>query len=84
MMRCAKALARVGTPARIYVEWLTSTVILSTASFGDAGKADQTLFPRAFGLKAAAPLWTAPAFDAACFSRWGYHWSLSSSYGSGS
>src|SRR5258708_30096031 len=25
--------------------------------------ADQTLFPRAFGLKTPAPLWTAPAFD---------------------
>jgi hypothetical protein len=31
--------------------------------FRDAGKADQTLFPHAFGLKAPAPLWTAPAFD---------------------
>jgi hypothetical protein len=25
--------------------------------------ADRTLFPHAFGLKKAAPLWTAPAFD---------------------
>jgi hypothetical protein len=31
--------------------------------FGDAGMADRTLFPRAFGLETPAPLWTAPAFD---------------------
>jgi hypothetical protein len=31
--------------------------------FGDAGMADRTLFPRAFGLRKPAPLWTAPAFD---------------------
>jgi hypothetical protein len=31
--------------------------------FGDEGMADRTLFPRAFGLRKSAPLWTAPAFD---------------------
>jgi len=31
--------------------------------FGDAGMADRTLFPHAFGLRKPAPLWTAPAFD---------------------
>jgi hypothetical protein len=31
--------------------------------FGDAGMADQTLCPHAFGLRKPAPLWTAPAFD---------------------
>ena len=31
--------------------------------FGDAGMADRTLFPHAFGLRKPAPLWTVPAFD---------------------
>jgi hypothetical protein len=31
--------------------------------FGDAGKAEQTVFPRAFGLKTPAAVWTAPASD---------------------
>lgn len=30
---------------------------------GDAGMADRTLFPQAFGLRRPAPLWTAPSFD---------------------
>ena len=35
----------------------------STASLGDAGMADRTLFPHAFGLRMPAALWTSPAFD---------------------
>lgn len=31
--------------------------------FGDAGMANRTLFPRAFGLRTPASLWTAPALD---------------------
>jgi hypothetical protein len=31
--------------------------------FGDAGMADRTLLPHAFGLRTPAPLWTARAFD---------------------
>jgi hypothetical protein len=37
--------------------------------FGDAGMADRTLFPRVFGLKKPAPLWTAPSFDR-CLAIW--------------
>jgi hypothetical protein len=49
--------------ARLYSRWLTAFLDTVDRFFGDAGKADQTLFPHAFGLKTPAPLWTAPAFD---------------------
>jgi hypothetical protein len=49
--------------ARLYSRWLSAFLDAVDRFFGDAGKADQTLFPRAFGLKTPAPLWTAPAFD---------------------
>jgi len=49
--------------SRLYADWLTKFLDAVDRFFGDAGKADQTLFPRAFGLKTPAPLWTAPAFD---------------------
>ena len=48
---------------RLYADWLTKFLDALDRFFGDAGKADQTLFPHAFGLKTPAPLWTAPAFD---------------------
>jgi hypothetical protein len=35
--------------------------------FGDAGMANRTLFPHAFGLKTPAPLWTPLAFDRCLF-----------------
>jgi hypothetical protein len=53
--------------ARRYADWLTKFLNAVDRFFGDAGKADQTLFPRAFGLKTRAPLWTAPAFDRCLF-----------------
>jgi hypothetical protein len=56
-------LARGGTPARLYQERLTQFLDWIDKFFGDAGRADRTLFPHAFGLKKPAPLWTAPAFD---------------------
>jgi hypothetical protein len=49
--------------ARLYAKWLTAFLDWIERFFGDAGMADRTLFPRAFGLKTPAPLWTAPAFD---------------------
>ena len=49
--------------ARLYAKWLTAFLDGVERFFGDAGMADRTLFPRAFGLKKPAPLWTAPAFD---------------------
>lgn len=49
--------------AHMYADWLTKVLDAIDRFFGDAGKADRTLFPRAFGLKTPAPLWTAPAFD---------------------
>jgi hypothetical protein len=50
-------------PARLYAKSLSAFLDAIDRFFGDAGKADQTLFPRAFGLNTPAPLWTAPAFD---------------------
>ena len=49
--------------ARLYAKWLTAFLDWIERFFGDAGMADRTLFPRAFGLKTPTPLWTAPAFD---------------------
>ncbi len=49
--------------ARLYAKWLSKFLDWTERFFGDAGMADRTLFPRAFGLKKPAPLWTAPAFD---------------------
>jgi hypothetical protein len=48
---------------RLYARWLSAFLDAVDRFFGDAGLADRTLFPRAFGLKTPAPLWTAPAFD---------------------
>jgi hypothetical protein len=52
-----------GAAAHLYARWLTAFLGGVDRFFGDAGIADRTLFPRAFGLKTPAPLWTAPAFD---------------------
>jgi hypothetical protein len=49
--------------ARLYADWLTKFLDAVDRFFGDAGMADRTLFPCAFGLKTPASLWTAPAFD---------------------
>jgi Domain of unknown function (DUF4062) len=52
-----------GPAVRMYSRWLTTFLNKVDHFFGDASMADRTLFPRAFGLRAPAPLWTAPAFD---------------------
>jgi hypothetical protein len=49
--------------AREYARKLTIFLDAIDRFFGDAGMADSTLFPHAFGLETPAPLWTAPAFD---------------------
>jgi hypothetical protein len=54
---------RTNAAARIYADRLTAFLDRVDCFFGDAGIADRTLFPRAFGLRTPAPLWTAPAFD---------------------
>jgi hypothetical protein len=57
------SLAEGNFAARLYAIWLTGFLDSIERFFGDAGMADRTLFPRAFGLKTPAPLWTAPALD---------------------
>jgi hypothetical protein len=57
------SLAEGNLAVRLYSERLTRFLDWIDHFFGDAGKADQTLFPHAFGLRTPAPLWTAPAFD---------------------
>jgi hypothetical protein len=57
------SLAEGNMAARLYAERLTRFLDWIDRFFGDAGMADRTLFPHAFGLRTPAPLWTAPAFD---------------------
>jgi hypothetical protein len=57
------SLAGGNLAARLYAKWLTAFLDGVERFFGDKGMADRTLFPRAFGLRTPAPLWTAPAFD---------------------
>ena len=57
------SLAEGNFAARLYTEWLTDFLGWVDCFFGDAGLADRTLLPHAFGLRTPAPLWTAPAFD---------------------
>jgi hypothetical protein len=57
------SLAEGNLAARLYADWLTTFLDWIDRFFGDAGMADRTLFPHAFGLRTPAPLWTAPAFD---------------------
>lgn len=52
-----------GFSTETYVRRLTAALEAVDRFFGDAGMADRTLFPRAFGLTKPAPLWTAPAYD---------------------
>jgi len=58
-----ESLAGSNLATRLYARWLTAFLDRVDRFFGDAGQADQTLFPHAFGLRTPAPLWTAPAFD---------------------
>jgi hypothetical protein len=53
------SLAGDNLAARLYAKWLTAFLDGVERFFGDNGMADRTLFPRAFGLKTPAPLWTA-------------------------
>jgi hypothetical protein len=53
--------------ARRYSEWLTLFLDWIDRFLGDAGMAERTLFPHAFGLRTPAPLWTAPALDCCLF-----------------
>jgi hypothetical protein len=50
--------------ARLYADWPTKFLDGVDRFFGDASMAERTLFPRAFGLKKPAPLWTAPGVGA--------------------
>jgi hypothetical protein len=61
--RLRASLAGGNLAARLYAKWLTAFLDGVERFFGDAGMADKTLFPHAFGVKKPAPLWTAPAFD---------------------
>jgi hypothetical protein len=56
-------LATGGPAVRLYSRWLTVFLDVVDRFLGDAGMSNQTLLPRAFGLRTPAPLWTAPAFD---------------------
>jgi len=57
------SLAEGNLAARLYSDRLTRFLDWIDRFFGDAGMADRTLFPHAFGLRTPAPLWTAPALD---------------------
>jgi hypothetical protein len=58
-----ESLSEGNMAARLYARRLAAFLDAVDRFFGDAGLADRTLFPHAFGLKTPAPLWTAPAFD---------------------
>jgi hypothetical protein len=58
-----ESLSEGNIAARLYASRLSAFLDAVDRFFGDAGLAKRTLFPRAFGLKTPAPLWTAPAFD---------------------
>ena len=60
-------LAHGNKAARLYAERLTRFLDWIDDFFGDAGMADRTLFPHAFGLRTPAPLWTAPSLDCCLF-----------------
>jgi hypothetical protein len=57
------ALVTGGHAVQLYTRWLSAFLDWVDRFFGDAGMANRTLFPHAFGLRRPAPLWTASAFD---------------------
>jgi hypothetical protein len=61
------SLAKGNTAVLLYSERLTQFLNWVDRFFGDAGMADRTLFPHAFGLRTRAPLWTAAAFHRCLF-----------------
>jgi hypothetical protein len=66
-VKLRESLAKGGLPARLYARRLTGFLNGADSFFGDAGMANHTLFPHAFGLKTPAPLWTPHAFDRCLF-----------------
>jgi len=52
-----------GLAAHLYSSWLGRCLDVVDRFFGDSDMVHPTLFPRAFGLRSPAPLWTAAAFD---------------------
>jgi len=61
--RLRNSLAAGNLAARLYADQLTRFLDWVDRFFGDVDTAERTLFPRAFGLRTPAPLWTVPAFD---------------------
>jgi hypothetical protein len=61
--RCGRALSRAGCRRAFYSERLRGVLDAVDLFFGDAGMGHRTLWPRAFGLRTSAPLWTAVSFD---------------------
>jgi hypothetical protein len=61
------SLAGGNLAARLYAKWLPSFLDWIERFFGDAGMADRTLFPRAFGLKKPDRCGRRPPSTAACF-----------------
>jgi hypothetical protein len=55
-------------PARLYAKSLSAFLDAIDRFFGDAGKADQTLFPRAFGLNTRRHCGRRQPLTAACCS----------------
>jgi formylglycine-generating enzyme required for sulfatase activity len=66
-VRLRASLAKGGIAGRLYVGRLTRFIGAVDRFFGDAGMASRSLFPKAFGLKKPAPLWTPRAFDRCLF-----------------
>jgi hypothetical protein len=66
--RLRESLGRGGLAARLYAGRLKRVIEAVDDFFGDAGKADDSLFPRAFGLKTPAPLGQHGRSTAACSS----------------
>jgi hypothetical protein len=54
--RLRAGLAGDSLAARLYAKWLAAFLDWIERFFGDAGMADRTLFPHAFGLRTPAPL----------------------------
>lgn len=61
--RLRQSLSGGSLATRLYADRLRVFLAAVDRLFGDAGMADRTLFPSAFGLKTPAPLWTPIAFD---------------------
>jgi hypothetical protein len=55
-----ESLVRGGLVGPIYAQWIRAFLDGLDRFFRDAGMADRTLFPHAFGLKTPCPSWTAP------------------------